>query len=247
LKKVLTPRSRAVIPVHLYGHPAALDEIASIARDRGLRLIEDCAQAHGALYRGGKAGCFGDMACFSFYPTKNLGCLGDGGAVLTDDADLADKVRLLREYGWKERYVSSVKGWNSRLDEIQAAILRVKLKYLDAGNAARANLAEIYGAGLRGTGLGLPKVRGDSSHVYHLYVVRAPNRDGLLDFLRDRGIGASVHYPVPVHLQPAYAGSGEALPMTERSAREIISLPMYPELTEDDVLFVINTIKEFFI
>ena len=246
LENGITSKTKAVIPVHLYGHPAPMEEIIAIAREYSLCVIEDCAQAHGATYRSKRVGSLGDMACFSFYPTKNLGGLGDGGAVVTSDPELAEKVRLLREYGWAERYVSHVPGWNSRLDEIQAAILRVKLHYIDADNAVRARLAESYCAGLSDVSMVLPTVRENAMHVYHLFVIRVHARDSLLDFLRGRGIGATIHYPVPVHKQPGYDGFGGELPQTERVAKEILSLPMYPELTKDEIYKVIDTVREFF-
>lgn len=246
LEAAIGPRTRAVVPVHLYGHPAELAAIVEIAHRHGVRVVEDCAQAHGATYRGRRVGTWGDLACFSFYPTKNLGALGDGGMVVTSDAGLAERVRLLREYGWAERYVSHLAGTNSRLDELQAAVLRVKLRHLDADNAARARLAAAYEAGLGGTGLVLPTTAPDRSHVFHLYVVRCPRRDELLGELRANGVGALVHYPVPVHLQPAYhdrlRGSGD-LPQTERAAREVLSLPIYPELEASDVQAVIELIR----
>jgi dTDP-4-amino-4,6-dideoxygalactose transaminase len=246
LEKGITSKTKAVIPVHLYGHPAPMEEVLAIARVHGLCVIEDCAQAHGAAYRGKRAGSFGDIACFSFYPTKNLGALGDGGIVVTNDEKLAENSRLLREYGWKDRFVSHVPGWNTRLDEIQAAILRVKLNYLDMDNAARARLAHSYCEGLSGASLVLPEAVEDSMHVYHLFVIRVSDRDSLVNFLREKGIGADIHYPVPVHQQPAYDGFGRELPQTERVAKENLSLPMYPELTEDEIHAVIDAVKEFF-
>ena len=244
----ITPRTRAVIPVHLYGQPANLDLIMEIARKHNLRVIEDCAQAHGATYRGKRVGSYGDISCFSFYPTKNLGALGDGGLVCTDDAELAERARLLREYGWAERYVSHVAGWNSRLDEIQAAILRVKLRYLDQDNQKRAHLADQYGEALCDSELILPKVRENATHVFHLYVVRSSRRDQLQAFLKDRGISTLVHYPAPVHLQPAYherIARGNGLSQTEQAARDILSLPMYPELSDAEVQQVIESIRDF--
>lgn len=248
LERAITPRTKAIIPVHLYGQPADMVPILQIARQHGIKVIEDCAQAHGATYRGRRVGSWGDMACFSFYPTKNLGALGDGGMVVTDDPDLAEKTRLIRQYGWAERYVSHLRGWNSRLDELQAAILRVKLKYLDADNAARANLATIYNQLLADTDLVLPVEDPVSTHVYHLYVVRTTRRDELRAFLKGQAIGALVHYPVPIHLQPAYRGRllGEHdLPHSERAAQEVLSLPLYPELSEADVKVVVEAILKF--
>jgi dTDP-4-amino-4,6-dideoxygalactose transaminase len=245
LTRAITARTKAVIPVHVYGQPADLDGILAIARAHGLKVIEDCAQAHGAHYRGRTLGSWGDIACFSFYPTKNLGAIGDGGLVVTDDAALAERARLVREYGWAERYISAIPGWNSRLDELQAAILRVKLRHLAQDNAKRRYLATLYDTGLAQTDLVLPAQRPDSLHVYHLYVVRSRQRDALQAQLRSAGIAALVHYPVPVHLQPAYLGrvrGGEALPVTEQAAREVLSLPMYPELTEEAVRTVISAL-----
>lgn len=247
IEKVITSKTKAILPVHLYGQPADLDSILEIARKYHLRVIEDCAQAHGATYKGKRLGAYGDMACFSFYPTKNLGALGDGGMVVTSDKELAHKARLLREYGWAERYVSHMPGWNTRLDEIQAAILRVKLKHLDEDNAKRICLAELYDNQLTNANLILPKKRENSTHVYHLYVIQTRNRDKLLVFLKEKGIGVLIHYPVPVHLQPAYKDLhfGYNLPVTERMAGEIISLPIYPELSDLDVQMIIGTIMDF--
>jgi dTDP-4-amino-4,6-dideoxygalactose transaminase len=248
LESAITSKTKAIIPVHIYGHPVDLDPLMEIARRRNLVVIEDCAQAHGAMYKGKRVGSFGDMACFSFYPTKNLGAIGDGGMVVTNNPQLAQKTKALREYGWAERYVSHTKGVNTRLDEIQAAILRVKLKYLDKDNAKRIKLAKGYDEGLAATGLILPKQRHNATHVYHLYVVRTGKRDQLLRFLKDSGIGVLIHYPVPIHLQPAYINRlrGHAeLNATESAAREILSLPMYPELTGDEMASVIALIKEF--
>lgn len=248
LRAAITSRTRAVIPVHLYGQPADLEPIMEIARAHHLRVIEDCAQAHGATYQGKRVGSYGDIACFSFYPTKNLGAVGDGGLVCTDDPELAERARLLREYGWAERYVSHTAGWNSRLDEIQAAILRVKLRHLDQDNRKRGHIADRYGEGLGDCELVLPSVRADATHVFHLYVVCSSRRDQLSAFLNDRGIGTLVHYPVPVHLQPAYNGRtscGDGLPQTELAAHDVLSLPIYPELSDADVQQVIESIRAF--
>ena len=230
LRKKITSRTKAIIPVHLYGHPAAMDNIVAIAEENNLYVIEDCAQAHGALYQGKPVGSFGDLGCFSFYPTKNLGAIGDGGAVVTSDEALADKVRLLREYGWAEKFNSSIHGWNSRLDEIQAAILRVKLKHLTEFNQRRISLANQYNDELAGLDLSLPTENKDCMHVYHLFVIRLSNRDGLLAHLKSAGILAGVHYPIAVHQQAAYRSSAKDLTVTEAYCSEILSLPMYPEL-----------------
>ena len=240
-------RIAAVIPVHLYGLPADMVAILEVARRHDVRVIEDCAQSHGALLAGRRAGSFGDIAAFSFYPTKNLGALGDGGAVLTHDAALATRLAELREYGWRERYVSHLVGMNSRLDELQAAILRPKLRRLDADNARRQAIAGAYDEGLKGLGLGLPARRAGATHVFHQYVVRSPRRDALQAALKARGIGTNIHYPVPVHRQPAYQGrvavGPSGLPHTERAAREVLSLPMFPELDDAQVARVIAALR----
>ena len=246
IERLITPLTRAIIAVHLYGQAADMDAILEIGKRRGLPVIEDCAQAHGARYRGRRVGTMGALACFSFYPTKNLGAIGDGGAVVTGDNALGAKLRLLREYGWAERYVSHTEGWNSRLDELQAAILRVKLRYLDADNTSRRRIAARYGAELANTGLALPVTREGSEHVYHLYVVRSDRRDALNAHLQARGIAAGIHYPVPIHLQPAYRRTPPlSLPVTERAAREVLSLPIYPELSDADVATVIASVRDF--
>lgn len=238
IESAITERTKAIIPVHLYGHPADMASIMTIARRWGLRVIEDCAQSHGATYQGRKTGAWGDMAAFSFYPTKNLGALGDGGMIVTNDPELAERARLLREYGWRERYVSELPGLNSRLDEIQAAILRVKLRYLEQENERRRVLAAAYDETLKDTSLQLPICCPEAKHVYHQYVVRCRQRDSLRQFLHEHGIGALVHYPIPVHLQPAYRGRvyhAGTLQHTEEAASMVLSLPMYPELPEDYV------------
>jgi dTDP-4-amino-4,6-dideoxygalactose transaminase len=245
LETVITPRTKAVIPVHLYGQSADMKRINRIARARGIKVIEDCAQAHGATIEGKKVGTFGDMACFSFYPTKNLGAIGDGGTVTTNHFKLCQKARLLRQYGWKVRYISQASGWNTRLDELQAAILRVKLPYLDQDNLARRQLAELYCRGLAETDLVLPRIGKDHSHVFHLFVVRSKKRDLLFESLRQKGIQAGIHYPVPIHLQPAYRRlNRRRLQETERAANEILSLPIYPELSFKDVGYVIKVLKD---
>ncbi|MFN3332821.1 MAG: DegT/DnrJ/EryC1/StrS family aminotransferase [Caldilinea sp.] len=240
LAQAITPATRAVIPVHLYGHPAEMDAILDAAK--GLIIIEDCAQAHGARYKDRPVGSFGDLACYSFYPTKNLGASGDGGAVTGNNLELLEKVRLLREYGWtpQARYISQVEGVNSRLDELQAAILRVRLRHLDAENERRRALAALYGEVLPDT-LKKPVELDGCRHVYHLYIVQYPDRDSLRARLTDAGVGTGIHYPAPVHLQPAYTHGqvrAHALPTTEQAALEVLSLPMYPALTEAQVYTV---------
>lgn len=238
LEDAITPRTRAILPVHLYGYVADMKTIRSLADRRGLRVIEDCAQSHGALLQGRQSGSWGDLSAFSFYPTKNLGALGDGGMVMTDDPGLAERVRLIRQYGWRQRYVSEVPGLNSRLDELQAAVLRIKLKHLDQRNEARRKRAELYTARLQPMGIQCPVEEEPKRHVYHLYVIRARERGGLQTFLKEEGVETLVHYPVPIHLQGAYQSLGYKkgdLPATERCSEEILSLPLYPEMDESDV------------
>ena len=245
-------RPAAVLPVHLYGEPADLQPILRLARRRGLRVIEDCAQSHGALYRGAPTGSLGDIACFSFYPTKNLGALGDAGMTATDDAALATALREIREYGWRDRYVSARVGINTRLDPIQAAILATKLQRLDADNARRQAIASRYDEGLAGLPLELPRRRPECGHVFHQYVIRTrePDRDRLREHLRRGRIGTGIHYPAPVHLQPAYEGRlaefPAGLPETTHAARQILSLPMYPQLPDSAVDRVVAEIRRFF-
>jgi dTDP-4-amino-4,6-dideoxygalactose transaminase len=248
LEAAITERTKAIIPVHLYGQAAEIEKICSIARTHHLRVIEDCAQAHGAVYKGKRVGAWGDISCFSFYPTKNLGALGDGGCIVTNDPELADRARFLREYGWTERYISSMRGWNTRLDEIQAAVLRVKLQGLDNDNALRRRIADEYAGRLADFEIFLPRCRQAGKHVYHLYVIRSEKRNELQAFLKSKGIGSLIHYPAPVHLQPAYQGrlpGADRLPQTERIVHEILSLPMYPEMTSQDAKTVAQTIEAF--
>ena len=243
-------RPAAVLPVHIYGQPAELSALTEIARISGLRLIEDCAQSHGAFYRGRAAGSFGDIACFSFYPTKNLGALGDGGMVVTNDPVLAAALREVREHGWRERYVSARTGINSRLDPIQAAILGVKLRSLETDNASRQAAADRYDSGLTGLPLALPARRPATTHVFHQYVIRLAERDGLREALQAAGIGSGIHYPVPVHQQPSYRGrlacGPSGLGVTERAAPQILSLPIYPQISDHAVDRVIAEIRRFF-
>lgn len=241
------PQIKAVIAVHLYGNPADMPSILQVAKKHGIPVVEDCAQAHGAQINGFFVGSMADVATFSFYPTKNLGAIGDGGMVVVRDPERIPKVRALREYGWMSRYISQFPGINSRLDELQAAILRVRLPHLEAANLRRAKLASAYDAGLPGCGLTLPVVRAGGTHVYHQYVVRCSVRDLLQSRLKESGIGTNIHYPVPVHLQPAYASrcgmDPHGLGATEAIAAEILSLPMYPELTDTAVEEIVNTIR----
>jgi dTDP-4-amino-4,6-dideoxygalactose transaminase len=234
---------KAVVPVHLYGQPCAMAEIIRLARAHGAAVVEDCAQAHGAVVGGRKAGAWGDLAAFSFYPTKNLGALGDGGAVTGGDAALLGKVRLLRQYGWRTRYVSEVAGRNSRLDEIQAAILRARLPRLDEENAHRARLAACYADALKAAPLRLPVTGPDRTHVWHQFVVRTPRRDELQRALAGHGVHCGILYPVPLHRQPAFAQSG-SLPETERACAEVLSLPLHLGLKHDDVQSIAEAVKK---
>ena len=240
-------RVAAILPVHLYGQAADLEAILPLARRHRARVIEDCAQCHGALLGAARLGSFGDLAAFSFYPTKNLGALGDGGMVVTRDAVLAERLKALREYGWRQRYVSDLAGMNSRLDELQAAVLRVKLAALDADNQRRAAIAALYDRGLAGLSLTLPARRAGAGHVFHQYVLRSPRRDALRDALAASGIATNIHYPVPVHLQPAYRGrvaiGPTGLGESERAAREVLSLPLYPQLDDAAVGEVVAALK----
>lgn len=237
IERAITPSTRAIVPVHLYGQPADLDPILEIARRHHLRVIEDACQAHGAEYRGRRVGPIGDLGCFSFYPGKNLGAYGEGGAVVTDDEDLAGTVRALRHWGQTRRYHHELKGFNYRLEELQAAILRVKLRHLDAWTEARRAHARHYDRLLRGV-VPTPAEMPYARHVYHVYAIRTTARERLERALAEEGVHTGVHYPLPVHLQPAYADLGYgpgAFPVAERLAREVLSLPMYPELPEPEL------------
>lgn len=248
VQTAITPRTKAIIPVHLYGQPAEMDALQAIAEQHGLKLIEDCAQAHGARYRGRRVGSMGVVGCFSFYPTKNLGAFGDGGAVVTDDEGLYQRLRGLRQYGWRERYLSAETGFNSRLDELHAAMLRVKLRHLEADNARRRELARLYNDLLAGAPITLPVARSEGEHVYHLYVVQVNQRDSVMACLKERGIGTAIHYPYPIHLQPAYERRLRTVPMGLPNLMavtpRILSLPLYPELSTEAVRQVAHTLLE---
>lgn len=252
-RAAVTPRTKAIIPVHLYGQAADMQPIATLAAEHNLAVIEDCAQAHGATYGGEPVGVWCDAACYSFYPTKNLGALGDGGAVVTRRPEIAARLRLLREYGWspEARYVSQIAGTNSRLDEMQAAILRTRLPWLAAENARRRTIAARYAELLPGE-IVKPAVRPGCDHVFHLYVVRAPSpaaRDGLRAALQAQGIGTAIHYPLPIHLQPAYRDAGVVahdLAVTEATASTILSLPMHPWLSDAQVERICAAVRAYF-
>lgn len=242
----ITPATRALLPVHLYGQPADLDPILAVARQHGLALIEDAAQAHGARYKGRRIGAHGDVVCWSFYPGKNLGALGDGGAVTTNRADLADRIRVLRNYGSRMKYVNEVQGVNSRLDPIQAAVLRVKLAHLDAWTDRRRSIASEYGVRVQCQGLIRPYVPDWADPVWHLYVVRSQNRDQLQSQMTERGIGTLIHYPIPPHMQRAYAYmrlSPDALPLARCLADEALSLPIGPQMSVEDVASVATALN----
>ena len=243
VRDAINERSRAIVVVHLYGQPADLGSLKAIADEHDVLLVEDCAQAHGAEYCGRKVGAIGDLGAFSFYPTKNMGAYGDGGAVVTRDAELADKLRKLRNYGQTSRYTHQSRGSNSRLDEMQAAILRVKLAHLDEHNQRRREIAALYDEHLRG--VVIPFVEPESLHAYHLYVIRDSKRDQLMIDLKALDIGTLIHYPVPIHLQESHQDLGfglGSLPQTELAASEILSLPMYIGLSDDDVMRVCSAI-----
>jgi len=246
MQRAVTPRTRALLPVHLYGHPADLDPMLELARERGIPLIEDACQAHGALYKGRPVGALSGIGALSFYPTKNLGALGDGGAVLVNDPSLAARLRQLRNGGQSDRYRHEIPGINSRLDELQAAILRVKLQHLPAHTERRRTLARLYLEALQGSGVQLPEEQAYARAVYHLFVIRHPKRDALQAELQERGVGTLIHYPIPLHLQPAFAALGGRpgdFPVAEKAAAEILSLPMYPELTDAQAHTVCEAVR----
>lgn len=252
LSTLMTQDVKAIVPVHLYGHPADMEPLLDFAGRNHLHVIEDCAQSHGAAIAGRKTGTWGKAGAFSFYPTKNLGCLGDGGAVSTNDPVIYERLLAARQYGWDQQRVSRTKGYNSRLDEIQAAVLRVKLRRLDENNRKRALIASLYTDSLKSLPLVLPAVMDEKSHVYHQYVIRLSDRmkrDRLLAFLKERSIQSLIHYPVPVHLQPFSFGGREkpvSLPKTESICETILSLPMFPELTSNEIENVCAVIHQFF-
>jgi len=246
----ITKKTKAILPVHLYGHPADMDPIMQIARKHNLKIIEDACQAHGALYKNKKVGSFGDASCFSFYPTKNLGAFGDGGIILTDSEEMRERLLFLRDYGRKGRYEHIMKGYNSRLDTLQAAILRIKLRHLDEWNEKRRKNASLYTELFRERKLNiiLPyEADYATRHVYHLYVVRVKGRQGIMKQLMDKGVRTLIHYPIPIHLQEAYKDlsykKGD-FPVSERCCEEILSVPMYPELGKEEIAYVVSNLQE---
>jgi dTDP-4-amino-4,6-dideoxygalactose transaminase len=250
IEKAITPRTKAIVPVHLTGQSADMDAILDIARRRGLRVIEDAAQAHGTLYQGRPCGSLADAAGFSFYPGKNLGACGDGGVVVTNDAACAARLRRLRNYGQEAKYVHVERGSNSRLDTLQAAVLGIKLPYLAGWNASRNAHAQAYRRGLAGVGdLIFQEEAIYSTHIYHLFIIQTERRDALQEHLRRSGVDTIIHYPVPIHLQPAYASLGYGpgdFPVAERLARRMLSLPMYPELTPESIGHVVQAVRSFY-
>lgn len=248
IESAITNKTRAILPVHLYGQPANMDPIINLAKKYNLKVIEDAAQAHGAEYKNKRVGALGDIGIFSFYPGKNLGAYGDAGAVVTNDPDISNKIAMLRNHGRTKKYEHEYEGYNCRLDTLQAAILRVKLKYINSWNEARRNHASSYRKLLQNTDIILPTEQKDNKHIYHIFAVRVADRDNLLNKLKNEGIGAGIHYLIPLHLQPAYRYLGYKagdFPITEKCAREIISLPMYPELDEVKIKKIAETISKF--
>ena len=248
VEAAITPRTKAIVAVHLYGHPAPMEALSALARRHGLGLVEDCAQSTGAMLDGRKTGTLGDLGCFSFFPSKNLGGIGDGGMVLTNNPELAEKVRMLRGHGSRVRYYHEIVGTNSRLDEIQAAALRVKLKYLDEFNARRRAVAATYTAALQGTFAVPPVEKPGCHHVYHQYTIRVPARDELQKHLASQGVGAVIYYPVSLHLQKAFAHHGVgpgSLPVSEKAQAEVLSLPMFPELRDEQVEQILGALRSF--
>ncbi|HEY5799757.1 MAG TPA: DegT/DnrJ/EryC1/StrS family aminotransferase [Burkholderiaceae bacterium] len=246
IEAAITPRTRVILPVHLYGQPADLDPILAIARKHGLRVLEDGAQVHGARYKGKRIGGHGDIVTWSFYPGKNLGALGDAGGITTNDAKLADRISVLRNYGSRVKYINEEPGYNSRLDPIHAVAMEIKLKHLDSWNARRTVAAAAYNRGLADTGLMLPEVPDWAEPVWHLYTIRTADRDGLQKYLADAGIGTMIHYPRPPHLQQAYANAGfrkGQFPIAERMAEELLSLPIGPQMHAEQIEYVIDRIK----
>lgn len=247
-KACLGRRLKAIIPVHLYGQSADMDPILEIAGEFDLKVIEDACQAHGSEYKGHKAGSIGDYAAFSFYPSKNLGAYGDGGVIVTKDPSEAQKLRMLRNYGQEKRYYHQIKGFNSRLDELQAAVLTVKLKFLDAWNNRRREIADFYNKNIQNPQVTKPVEMTYGRHVFHLYVVRHPDRDGFQNYLKDKGVHTVIHYPVPIHLQEAYKDLGYqkgSFPVAEKYANEILSLPMFPQLKDDELKTITEIINSF--
>lgn len=249
IKEKITPKTKAILPVHLYGNPAEMDEILKIAKEHNLYVIEDSAQAFGSEYKGRKVCTFGDVACISFFPSKNLGCYGDGGMVVTNNDEIHEKVRMIASHGSKVRYVHETLGMNSRLDALQAAILNVKIKYIDEWNEKRAQFAKLYSEKLSSVPqVKTPTQKDYAKHIYHQYTIRVEKRDELQKYLASKNIPTAIHYPIPLHLQPAFKGFAEegSLPEAEKAAKEVLSLPMHPDLMDEEIEYITNSIKEFY-
>lgn len=248
IEEKITDRTKAILVVHLYGQASQMDKIMEISHKYNLRVIEDCAQSHGACYKGRKTGTFGDIGCFSFYPSKNLGAFGDAGAIVTDNAELAEKVRIFRNYGSEKRYYNKVVGTNSRLDELQAGLLRVKLAHLKELNEERKNICDRYLREISNKKISLPKIRKNASSVWHQFVIRCTEREKLIEFLNEKEIGTIIHYPIPPHLSEAYKYLGMeegSLPITERYAKEILSLPLYNGMNDDELNYILTCVNSF--
>jgi len=249
IESAITSKTKAIMPVHLYGQPADMDPILELAEKHNLKVVEDSCQAHGAEYKKKRTGSLGNIGCFSFYPGKNLGAYGDGGAITTNNSEIYEKLKLLREYGQKKKYHHTLKGYNSRLDSIQAAVLNIKLKYLDKWNNQRIKNAKLYNELLEGDEDIIPPIESeDVKHIYHLYVIRYDARDKLAEHLQSKGISTLIHYPVPIHLQEAYSDLGYSkgsFPIAEEYSNIILSLPMFPELNEEEITYTANSIKEY--
>jgi len=248
IEEKITTKTKAILAVHLYGQSCDMDKICSIAKKYNLKIVEDCAQSHGTTWNGKKCGTFGDIACWSFYPTKNLGAFGDGGAITTDNIDFAEEIKTIRNYGSKEHYKNEIEGMNSRLDELQAGLLRVKLSHLDDLNAERVEIARIYDEGLKNEYVTPLKTRPGSNNIYHQYVVHCKHRDELIKYLNSFEIGTIIHYPIPPHLQEAYKHLGFKkgdFPIAEQYAQEVLSLPMYNGITKEELDYIISTINSF--
>lgn len=249
IQRLITNKTKAIIPVHIYGQPAKIEEILPIARKNGLKVLEDCAQAHGAKVGNKNVGSFGDAAAFSFYPTKNLGAIGDGGAILTNSQEIYEHILAIRQYGWHQRYISDIVGVNSRLDELQASFLRIKLRELDSDNRRRNEIAQKYNNAFKDLPMGVPAAIPNSYHVFHLYVIELDGREEFAKFLHEKGIGTALHYPMPIHLQYAYLDrirGCDDLKQTEKLYKRILTLPMYPELTDIEVEYVISAVREYY-
>ena len=248
IEEKITDKTKAVLVVHLYGQASQMDKVTEICKRHNLKLVEDCAQSHGSAYKGKVTGTFGDIGCFSFYPSKNIGAFGDGGAIVTDDEDIAKEMRILRNYGSEKRYYNKVVGTNSRLDEIQAALLKVRLEHAKEMNKEKQDVAAEYDKKINNPLIKLPGVRDGADHIYHQYVIRCKRRDELMAYLKDKGISTIIHYPIPPHLSEAYEYLGFKkgdFPVTEACADEVLSIPMFNGITEEEVKYVADVINEF--